>query len=231
MRLKGGCGCIVVLALICAVMTIGIILGGLWFYRSTLEELDSEPQPLTVPDISEFTEQQIETIRNKLKLMIEDGEAGALTITDELLNGYLRLSTNTNEQFIGMHSWISFNGERTKIDLALPLDPYVDGKFFNGTAVISGEARSHRLRIRLHSLIMDGPVADKFNWALRYLEGRDIVELLNLEEVIPSKFLKRCTAAIKASTLRIECEALAAKDTIIDGGVSKEKDLLPLATH
>jgi hypothetical protein len=206
---RKGLGCLLLVAGVCAAATVVLLLAAAWFVQGTLSSLDTAPKPLPVPEITEQSELRIGVINDSLKKIFENGEAGAISINSELVNGWLRLTPDQNLRFIGDHSWITIAGERLSAQVSLPLDPVnIEGRFFNGVVVASGSIVGKRVRFFIHDIQMEGPAAEKLGWAVRqFIEGRDLTSMLGLNELMQEDLLNRCTLAIKASTIRLECAA------------------------
>ncbi len=206
---RKGLGCLLLVASVCAALTVGLLLGAAWFAQSTLSSLDTTAKPLQVPEITEQSELRIGVINESLRKIFENGEAGSISINSELVNGWLRMTPDQSLRFIGDHSWISISGERISAQVSLPLDPLnFEGRFFNGVVAASGSVVDKRVRFFIHDIQMEGQASGKLGWSVRqFVEGRDLSSMFGLAEMVPQDLLNRCTLAVKASTLRLECIA------------------------
>jgi hypothetical protein len=205
---KKGCGCIVVGVSFVAVATLSALVAASWYVKSTFDTLDDSPKPLPVPEISEETESKISSIDERLTAIFERGEAGTVSISNELINPWLRMNRNADLRFLGEHTWIDLSGERVKAQIATPLAPVgIDGKFFNGALTVSGWLRTGKVRFFLHDISVDGRTGERTAWIAQVIAGRDWAEQLSIEPLIDVEFRHRCTVEIRTSQVIIECSA------------------------
>jgi hypothetical protein len=203
---KKGCGCLLTLVTGFALITFAAIGGAAWYVHTTVALLGDQPKPLPLPEITEQSEARLHAIDGSLKAIFERGEAGTVSITSELLNGWLRLNENPDLRFIGDHSWITLTGERAVIDLSVPLTPInFPGRFLSGTATVSGWLREGSTRLFVHEISVDGEAGRRLNGAIRLFEGRDISATLDLPSLLKPELLQRCAITLKLSVVEVTC--------------------------
>jgi hypothetical protein len=210
---RKGVSIFVVIALMCAVGTIGFVGFGYASFRSVLKTMDTEPQPLPVPEVSEEHERTIEEIDSRIREITTDGAAGEVIVPAEIFNSWIRLTSYRALRVIAEHAWFALENDSVKANLAVPLDSFgAPGRFFNGTVDFSGALQDGSLRFALADIRPEGDRGPAFAWLTRLISSQDIADALGVDELLTQDIVERCSIYTTQSRLHLACKERSAVD-------------------
>lgn len=210
---RKGVSVFVVLALMCAVGTIGFVGFGYASFRSVLRTMDTEPQPLPVPEVSEEHERTIEEIDTRIREITANGQGGEVVVPAEIFNSWIRLTSYRALRVIAEHAWFALEEDSVKANLAVPLDSFgAPGRFFNGTVAFSGALQDGSLRFALADIRTEGNRGRAFSWLTRLISSQDIADAIGVDELLSEDIVERCSIYTTNSRLHLTCRERSAVD-------------------
>jgi hypothetical protein len=203
---RKGLSLFVVLALMCTVGTIGFVGFGYASFRSILRTMDTEPQPLPVPEVSEEHERTIAAIDARIREITTDGAAGEVVVPAELFNSWIRLTSYRALRVIAEHAWFALEEDAVRAKLAVPLDSFgAPGRFFNGTVAFSGALQDGSLRFALADIQPEGERGRAFSWFTKIISSQNIADAIGVDELLTEDIVDRCSIYTNHSRLHFTC--------------------------
>jgi hypothetical protein len=204
--LRKGLSIFVVLALMCTVGTIGFVGFGYASFRSILRAMDTEPQPLPVPEVSEEHERSIAEIDARIRELTSDGAAGEVVVPAELFNSWIRLTSYRALRVIAEHAWFALEEDSVRANLAVPLDSFgAPGRFFNGTVAFSGALQDGSLQFALADIQPERDPGRAFSWLTKLISSQNIADAIGVDELLSEDVVERCSIHTSHSRLILAC--------------------------
>jgi hypothetical protein len=205
--IRKGLSLFVVLALMCAVGTIGLVGFGYASFRSVLKAMDTEPQPLPVPEVSEEQESAIIEIDQRIRELTTEGEAGEVVVPAQLFNPWIRLTSYRSLRIIAEYAWFDFGNDSITADLSVPLDSFgAAGRFFNGKVSFSGALRDGSLTFTLADVKPNAQPAQAFLWLSKLISSQDIADAIGVDELLSEDVVERCSIYAGQERLHLVCK-------------------------
>ncbi len=203
--LRKGLSLFVILALMCAVGTIGFVGFGYASFRSILKSMDTEPQPLPIPEVSEEHERTIEQIDSRIR-EITAGAAGEVVVPAEIFNAWIRLSSYRALRDIAEHAWFALEEDSVRADLTVPLDSFgAPGRFFNGSVAFSGALQDGSLQFALADIKAEGDRGRAFSWLAKLISSQNIADAIGVDELLSEDIVERCSIRTSQARLHLVC--------------------------
>jgi hypothetical protein len=205
--IRKGVSLFVVLALVCAVGTIGFVGYGYASFRSILRSMDTEPRPLPLPEISEEQERAIEALDVRVRDLTTSGQGGEVVVPKELFNSWIRLTSYRSLRVIAEYAWFDLREDVVTADLSVPLDTFgAPGRYFNGQVSFSGALKDGSLTFALSDIKPNGEPVRAFSWFTALLSSQEIADALGVHQLLSEDIVDRCSIYTSQSHLHLACK-------------------------
>ncbi len=168
--------------------------------------LDIDPVHLPVLELSEERELELRKIQSTVSEAISSGGPLNVSLSADLINAWVKLSTHEELRVIGEHSWITFQDGKVIAQISLPLEIFgKPGFYFNGDGVFSLSLRDGRLLLGIDSLSSRNPRSSGFTSVIQGMGGESLLEKFRLRDAIPDALRSRCSAECVGNSLQLSC--------------------------